>query len=89
MPAKPKRAEKELSWDEIGKAIGRKMEKFKKEEEPSWAFRYWGYNKNGGGFGRFLFIIGVLYALQYGGMLPSMPWWVYVLLVLGFTLMRF
>ena len=58
----------------------------KKENCKSWMF----YNQtNGGGFGRLIFIIGVLYALDYLGMLEGIPSWVLVLIALGFTWMRF
>ena len=83
-----KRRKKDPSWDEIGEAIGRKMEKEFKNcdwEKKPWMFR----QQEGGGFGRFLFIIGVLYAMYLMGMLVVIPWWVLLIIVIGFSLMRF
>ncbi|MBW2965719.1 hypothetical protein KY342_01295 [Candidatus Woesearchaeota archaeon] len=47
------------------------------------------HETNGGGLGRLIFIIGVLYALNYAGMLANIPTWTLVLIAIGFTLMKF
>jgi hypothetical protein len=86
MPAK--RRKKEPSWDEIGEAIGKKMEKEFKGCD--WKNKPWMFHRErGGGFGRFLFIIGVLYAMHLMGMLTMIPLWVLAIVVIGFSLMRF
>ena len=88
MPKKTTK-KREPSWDKIGEMIGRKMEKeFKKKECKTWG--PWTITKeNGGGFGRFLFIVGVLYSLSLLGYLEAIPLWVSILIVIGFTAMKF
>lgn len=87
-----KRRKRGMSWDEIGEAIGRKMEKKCKDKDTSF-FKRWEFHhhEHGGGFGRFLFIIGVLYAMDYMGTisLASIPLWMLALIVIGFTAMQF
>ena len=92
MPAKKKdksRNSKEPTWDEIGRAIGTKMEKYKMEEcshwKKAWVFR----ESEGGGFGRFVFITGLLYALNLLGSLPNLPFWIWAWIVVGFTALKF
>lgn len=41
-----------------------------------------------GGIGRLLFSLGVIYALNYAGLLEAIPIWVQVMIVAGFTFMR-
>ena len=84
MPAKKK--EREISWDEIGKAIGTKMEKHK---DIPWK-KQWMCNphQNGGGFGRLLFAIGLVFAFEYAGLLGGIPAWTLVMIVIGFAMMR-
>ena len=87
MPAKRKK--KDPSWDQIGETIGRKMEKEFKGcdwEKKPWMFHR---HQHGGGFGRFLFIVGVLYAMHLMGMLAMVPLWVLAIIVIGFSLMKF
>jgi hypothetical protein len=87
MPAK--RRKKDKSWDEIGEAIGRKMEKEFNNcdcKKKPWMFHR---HQHGGGFGRFLFIVGVLYAMNLMGMLTMIPLWVLAIIVIGFSLMKF
>ncbi|MFC2174868.1 hypothetical protein ACFLQ2_03275 [archaeon] len=86
---------KEQTWDEIGESIGRKIEKeFKGKDfkgkccEPWWK-EHTVLREEGGGFGRLLFIIGILLALSTMGLLPQLPWWNYAIIVVGFMLMRF
>ena len=82
----PRKKKKEMSWDELGEAFGKKMEKeFKGCEPKPWYF----HKERGGGFGRFLFIVGVLYAMHLMGFLVSIPLWVLAIIVIGFSLMRF
>lgn len=84
-----------MSWDEIGESIGRKVERMEKgckdDEWPFWKKRWVTYKDEGGGFGRFLFIIGVLFLLDLIGTieLSLIPWWILVLIIIGFTAMRF
>jgi hypothetical protein len=91
-----KRKKKEMSWDEIGESIGRKVEKMEKEcgddESGFWKKRWMFYRKEeGGGFGRFLFILGLLFLLNFLGTieLSVIPWWILALIIIGFTGMRF
>ena len=91
MPAKAKSKKKEPSWDQIGEMIGKKMEKtFKKEKcGPPWQKHWMFYqHREGGGFGRLIFIIGVLFAMDSLGMLANVPVWTLVLIALGFAMMR-
>jgi len=82
---------KDLSWDDIGEAIGKKIEHVQKQEKGPWSKNwYWNYrHESGGGFGRFLFIVGVLIALSTMGLLTTVPFWTQVLIVIGFTAMKF
>jgi len=83
-----KKQEKDMSWEEIGKAIGKKMEKFNFEDVP-WKRNFtFKYKEHGGGFGRLIFAIGLLYFLKFKGLLAGVPTWVILLMVIGFTLMR-
>ena len=94
MPAKKKKVKTKLSkeptWDEIGKAIGMKFEKYKDEECCTpWSKPWLHHHKEvGGGCGRFLFITGILYAMNLVGTLPNLPWWIWVWVVIGFSMMR-
>jgi len=87
--AKKKRS-KEPSWDKIGKMVGRKIEKeFEKSECGPW--KKWAayHEEHGGGFfGRALFIIGLLVALNMMGVLKEVNIWIQVLIGAGFSLMR-
>lgn len=84
----PRTKKKELTWDEIGETIGKKIEKeFKGKKmvcEP-WCTCH---DSKGGGFGRLVFISAVLYAMNLIGMLEGIPLWVLVLIALGFAGMR-
>jgi hypothetical protein len=75
-----RRKKKEMSWDEIGESI-----------VGFWNKRWVAYKEEGGGFGRFLFILGVLFLLDFLGTieLSVIPWWILVLIILGFAGMRF
>jgi hypothetical protein len=79
-----------LSWDEIGKMIGKKVEhEFKKEEISPWRKHWVVYKEQaGGGLGRLIFAIGVLYSMCYAGWLTGIPTWAIVLMAIGFTFMR-
>ena len=78
-----------MSWDQIGRAIGKKIEKESRKDESTWA-KSWSFHhhETGGGFGRFLFICGVLYAMSLLGMLEGIPLWTLAVIVIGFTAMR-
>ena len=81
---------KEQTWDEIGQAIGKKIEKeFKSKEYKPWHKPWMVYKEEGGGFGRLLFIIGVMLLLNHLGVLISIPWWISALVIIGFACMRF
>jgi len=85
MPRKKTTKGKSKSWDDIGKTIGRKMDE---EKSCTWSTCY--HEKCGGGFfGRLVFIIALLFALSYSGMLVGIPSWVLVLIVIGFAFMKF
>jgi len=63
-----------------------------KGEECCKPWQMWGYRRemNGGGFfGRALFVIGVLIALNALGLLHGVATWVQVLIGIGFALMSF
>jgi hypothetical protein len=78
---------KEPTWDQIGKSIGKKIEKeFKNKDWKCWT---WKHEEKNGFFGRILFIIGVLIALNIMGLLEAVPGWVQVLIGVGFAFMRF
>ena len=83
-------SKKEPSWDEIGKQIGSKIEKaFKEGECKGWGKKFvFKQEKNIGFPGRFIFAMGIWAALTIAG-IWTFPWWVTLLIVLGFTLMRF
>lgn len=84
-----KKDEKDLTWEDIGKAIGKKVEKFDFERCPSWKKNFTlKYKEHGGGFGRLLFAVGLIYFLKFKGLLTGVPTWVIVLMAVGFTLMR-
>jgi len=89
----PRKKKAEPGWDEIGKMVGKKMEKgFKGDECCGKPWMMWGANReiNGGGFfGRALFVIGVLLALNALGLLHGVANWMLWLIGIGFALMSF
>jgi len=99
MEKKAKRKE-DMSWDDIGEVIGKKVgchmekfgdkmdEKFGKDECCGWKPPWAGHKHDGGGCGRFVFIIALLYILSLKGLLVGIPWWALALLVIGFSGMR-
>lgn len=81
---------KDLSWEEIGSGIAKNIEQEHKKTKP-WT-KSWCFHKQencGGGFGRLIFIIGLMYALHYKGLLTGIPGLVIALIIIGFALMRF
>jgi len=84
--AKKKTRKKEPSWTEIGKMAGKKIEKTKPKP---WERAFCIHKDEGGGFGRLVFIIAVLYAMNTMQMLPGVSIWTQVAIVIGFALMRF
>jgi len=79
---------RELSWDQIGKAIGHKIDKSKWEECGAQK-KPWMYHKDHcGGFGRLLFALGLLFSLKALGLLEGIPTWSLVLMVIGFMMMK-
>ena len=88
----PRKKKVEPGWDEIGKMVGKKMEKEFKGEECCKSWKMWGDHRemNGGGFfGRALFVIGVLYAMNALGLLHGVANWMLWLIGIGFALMSF
>ncbi len=77
-----------ISWESIGKNIGKKIESELKQKPCGFTEKAWtiNYREHGGGFGRLLFAIGVLWALHYSNII-NLPWWLNTLIVIGFALM--
>ena len=88
MAAKNKKTE-DASWDRIGELIGASFEKDLSPPDPKVNYWSWCHTSKGGGFGRFLFIIGVLLALSTLGKLDGISTWILLLIVIGFTMMKF
>ena len=85
----PRRKKQEPTWEDIGKSIGKKMEKLKFDECGPWKNRLnVRFEEHGGGFGRFVFAAGIAYLLHLKGMLVGIPTWLIVLLVIGFAMMN-
>jgi hypothetical protein len=82
---------KEPTWDEIGASIGKKIEKEFKGAKPCkpWEKPWVQYKEHGGGFGRFLFIVGMVLLFNHQGLLVGVPWWILLLIVIGFSAMKF
>ncbi len=93
MVARKKKKKADPSWDEIGKSIGKKIEMCSKDDKSckSWAKHFESKSccESGGGFfGRLLFIIGVVCALNATGVMTGLSWWILTLLIAGFALMK-
>lgn len=88
MPKKTKGSEK--GWDKIGMMVGKKIEKeCGGKDWKSW--HKWGCcqgDSGGGFFGRALFIIGLLLALNAVGVTKDINIWFQVMMGAGFALMR-
>jgi len=85
---KDKKEKTETSWSDIGQAIGKKIEK----ESKNWksrSFVWEEHKEKGGSAGRLLFILGVIFLLKNTSGLPSLPWWNWVLIIVGFMMMSF
>ena len=81
---------KEPSWEQIGQTIGKKVEKeFKGKPCKPWDKPWVQYKEHGGGCGRFLFIIGLMLLFNHWGWLVNAPWWILVIIVIGFSAMKF
>lgn len=80
----------DMGWDKIGAMIGKKMEKeFNSKECKPWhKWMYYHKDSDGGFFGRALFIIGLLMALNALGLLHGVDIRVQVLIGVGFALMK-
>jgi hypothetical protein len=79
-------------WDEIGKMVGKKMEKGFKDKDCCNSWHGWmrHHDNNGGGFcGRALFAIGMYFALNSFGLLAGIPVWALWMIGIGFALMSF
>jgi|GEM_PF-3155035 len=85
-----KKKSKEPGWEKIGAMVGKKIAKeIEKEECSPWSKVNAYHRECGGGFfGRLLFIIGLLVALNMMGMLKEVNIWIQVLIGAGFSLMR-
>jgi hypothetical protein len=87
-----KSAKTEQGWDEIGKMIGKKMEKECGDKSCCKPWHKWGHHHghhSGGFFGRALFAIGIYFALNGLGLLHGIASWVLWLIGIGFALMSF
>jgi hypothetical protein len=89
----PRKAGKEQGWDEIGKMIGKKMEKGMKEGEccgrPWHHYMFKHHDHDGGFFGRALFVTGIMAAMNALGYLHGIAAWILVVIWVGFALMKF
>lgn len=81
-----KAKKKDPSWDQIGKSIGSKMEKNDWDKKCGWG-KSW-HKECGGGFGRLVFAIGLIFALSATGKLEAVPIWTLVVMVIGFTILK-
>lgn len=80
------------SWETIGKMTGKKFgEEFKGgcNCDTPWQTKMYNHHCDGGFFGRALFAIGVLIALNMAGIMTGIPTWLQVLIGAGFALMKF
>ena len=87
-----KRTRKDPDWGEIGQMVGKKVESEKDDWKGTWKGRWkddCGHHHDAGFVGRLIFIIAIWIALDQLGLLLQVSFWVKVLIVLGFTLMRF
>jgi hypothetical protein len=88
-----RRRASEPSWDDIGRQVGKKFEKYEKDFDSekcgSWFKWKWHSHDHGGGFGRFLFICGLFLAWHSLGMFTGLPWYVIALIIIGFSMMKF
>jgi hypothetical protein len=95
MATKAKKIKKksELSWEEIGENIGRKIKTEFEDKDmpcnPHWDKQWVQVKEHGGGFGRLVFIVGILLLSNHMGWFPGTPWWIKALIVVGFAAMRF
>jgi len=81
---------KDTGWEDIGQMVGKKVEQEKGSWKHGWMKDSCSCHRHDSGFaGRLLFIIGVWIALDQLGLLQSVSFWVKVLIVVGFTLIRF
>ncbi len=87
----PRKTSSEPGWDEIGKMVGKKMEKMNdKECCGGWhKYMFKRHHTDGGFFGRLLFAIGMLILLTTMGVIHGVATWVLVLIGAGFALMKF
>ena len=84
-------AKRTPGWDKLGKMIGTKIGKEVEKAEPcekSWMFKSHNRCDEGGGFGRLLFIMALLFILNTKGYLVGISTWMLVLLVIGFAMMK-
>ena len=93
MPAK-KKTSKEPSWDKIGDMIGQKIGgEFNGKSccspwDKGWKDHLTVKLQESGGFGRLIFAIGMLLALNRMDIWVGMPWWLTGLVIVGFWWMR-
>ena len=86
---KKAKKKRDPSWDQIGKSVGKKIEKASNEGKfdcKSWDMKT---HCNGGGFGRLLFIIGAIWILNTLGHLDGVSNWAIALIIIGFAFMKF
>ncbi len=84
MVAKKRAKKKVQSWDQIGKSIGKKMDKtdWKKMCNTN------DCHKESGAFGRLIFAIALMYILNISGYLTNVSMWAQAALVIGFWWMK-
>jgi len=79
----------EPSWEQIGRMIGKKVEREFKDKRHFFWKKWTFHEEHGKGFlGRLLFIIGVLIALNTLGLINGVPIGIQILIGAGFALMR-
>jgi len=83
-----KKKKKDPSWDQLGKIFERKMKKEFKDKDCGPSCMH-SHQKSGGGLGRFVFIIGVLWAMNSMGYFIGLELWQLAIIVIGFTMMKF
>ena len=74
-------------WEDIGRAIGKKIEQ---EKGTMWQKPWFMHREDGSGFvGRLLFVIGLVWILNTRGYMLGISGWAIALIIIGFALMKF
>ena len=88
---KTKRTSKKTNdWAEIGQMIGKKLEKESKcSAKFPWNKTWIVHSHEGKGFfGRLLFAVMLVWALNIIGVFTGVPAWIQILMIIGFAFMR-